>query len=656
MINYLLVPIVDNSKLSSIFLNVGCTYIGVTVISFSFMTFVTQINIERMPYGLFYYFSKDSTLLAYFISIFVLSLAFTSLNLFKLHDGVGYLILLGLIISFFIVFFLVKSYGRIFQLINPIEQLKFLLKMVLLDLSEWNREADSHSIKSEKDSFGINQKRLDFLNQNSHWLDKPYKALHFCNVYIRRYFTLGEKEICGQALGLIIVINQEYINVKGNTFYNHDNFINHNKEIDPFINETLEQMKRDIQFSISNKDEELAKVIIRTTSKLVDVYLKINYPNNRQSKNHASLASTYCDIFSVQFLNNGMWSALSESIDLLGSNASMLMPYDEAFILAIRDIENMAYRCLKLKKDSYFEKCILQLAELVLTSIKTNLNNNEHVLKVLQKSLFTLSMTCLSPTQNILLNPLENYYSVDPTKFLAQLGGTIHELNLVAKDQPDLNRIRQNILNWICNVYELDINLIGKSIELESEFLYIVFCWISSTIKYEIEIHYNKTETVSSLQKTSLILNKLIDMAETQFGFDTIYRYSLPKEITHIGLLLNNNQGNNTLFWAVIDGLIKWSLLSINNNFYQLFRQSYIGVLKLINNIPEEKSKLIEHLRSHLKAQKIKTKTFIGLSQEILTSLESSTSLQWATEYSISMEDIESIIKTINEINSSLKK
>ena len=67
--------------LQTLFLALGGAMIGAIAIAFSLIMFAMQINVERIPYGLFRKFSTDSKLLGLFVIVFFLAITIICLSL-----------------------------------------------------------------------------------------------------------------------------------------------------------------------------------------------------------------------------------------------------------------------------------------------------------------------------------------------------------------------------------------------------------------------------------------------------------------------------------------------------------------------------------------------------------------------------------------------
>lgn len=65
----------------ALFLNMGSALIGAAAIAFSLVMFAMQVNVERMPHGLFQTLSEDVRILAAFVSAFLLAIFVACISL-----------------------------------------------------------------------------------------------------------------------------------------------------------------------------------------------------------------------------------------------------------------------------------------------------------------------------------------------------------------------------------------------------------------------------------------------------------------------------------------------------------------------------------------------------------------------------------------------
>ena len=127
--------------LQTLFLALGGAMIGAIAIAFSLIMFAMQINVERIPYGLFRKFSTDSKLLGLFVIVFFLAITIICLSLISDTTWVTITALIATWSTIFIIVFFLVAYRRALILISPVEQLKILVIGTKKNLNLWSRAA-----------------------------------------------------------------------------------------------------------------------------------------------------------------------------------------------------------------------------------------------------------------------------------------------------------------------------------------------------------------------------------------------------------------------------------------------------------------------------------------------------------------------------------
>ncbi|MEI2431191.1 hypothetical protein RDV84_12840 [Lysobacter yananisis] len=289
----------DLAAIKSLFLNVGSASIGAAAIAFSIVLFAIQINVERMPQGLFRRLSSDRRLLGSFFFSFVVAVAITFLSLIPSAKYASAALLamcwgIGTMLGLFL-----YAYRRALSLINPIEQLKIVQSVVRNDLLAWGKRAlrmgplfelDPETQRRESQ---YDYARLSFFNDHPHWTRLAEDGVRTAVSYSRQYAQSGDYEVSQFAILSIVKINGAYVAAKGRTFFAHNGFIDEPRATDGFINSTLEQVKQSFQLALSRRDEQHINQTIRTFTGLAAVYTFIDYPQEGASRHHTNLAVGY---------------------------------------------------------------------------------------------------------------------------------------------------------------------------------------------------------------------------------------------------------------------------------------------------------------------------------------------------------------------------
>jgi len=114
--------------LRSLLLYVGSSLIGATAIIASLVLFAMQVNIERMPYGLFRRLSTDRKLLGAFALAFFLAIAVATLSIVINKMLLVYIMFVALCAILFILWLFRYTYLRALDIVNPRQQLGILVQ------------------------------------------------------------------------------------------------------------------------------------------------------------------------------------------------------------------------------------------------------------------------------------------------------------------------------------------------------------------------------------------------------------------------------------------------------------------------------------------------------------------------------------------------
>ena len=113
----------------SLILTIGGALIGAAAIAFSLIMFAVQVNVERMPHGVFRRLSADRKLLSAFTATFSLAIAIATLSMVPDTSWVAIAVFGAGWGTVLILILFLYAYRRALSLINPGKQLEFLVDM-----------------------------------------------------------------------------------------------------------------------------------------------------------------------------------------------------------------------------------------------------------------------------------------------------------------------------------------------------------------------------------------------------------------------------------------------------------------------------------------------------------------------------------------------
>lgn len=366
--------------LGSLILNTGSALIGATAIVTSLVLFAMQVNIERMPHGLFRRLSADPKLLGAFALAFLLAIGVATLSTFV--DRV-HLTRVVLAASWAIVFILTSfmyAYRRALVLINPLRQLGILIHDTRKELLTWARRAQrampllEHEEAASSTSSPLDSThdlaRTAFFQINNRWTNGAKRAIRHAMSFARRYAEQGDYEVSGAALNAVIGINAAYIESKGKTFYANNPFIDNPLSSDSLINDTLEHLRQNAQSGIARRDEQQIEQTLQTMAALVQVYLGIDYSGPYAVKSHAQLAAGYLASAVQAVVPHDMADVLLEGQRLMGRSAQYLLAHGDPNDIATLSEKIALIACTGCAKEDWADDLYQTEKELLLSAIK----------------------------------------------------------------------------------------------------------------------------------------------------------------------------------------------------------------------------------------------------------------------------------------------
>src|SRR5262249_47943717 len=108
----------------------------------SLVLFAMQVNIERMPYGLFRRLTEDWKLLLAFAMAFLAAIGIAVLSVFTEKSSLAWVVLFGAWGIVFILVLFLYAYKRALFLISPSRQLGIVLQGARNELRAWAKRAE----------------------------------------------------------------------------------------------------------------------------------------------------------------------------------------------------------------------------------------------------------------------------------------------------------------------------------------------------------------------------------------------------------------------------------------------------------------------------------------------------------------------------------
>lgn len=318
---------------ADLLLQMGAALIGATTIAFTLVMFAMQVNVERMPYGLFRRFSADPRLMGAFGLTFLLSISIAVASVVRSLPLVPWL-LFGLawatltILCLFLV-----AYRRALKLISPSEQLGFVVRSAQRDLAWWDRRAARaarrHPLKDPPPNSDRDHARIAFFLANRGWTEVARKAVEHAVAYARRYAEAGDYDVCLVALNGVVAIHRSYIRAKGLSFVPTSPFFEMPEIDDGFLTHSLEELRQYVDVALARADERQARLALEALAVLCGHYAAVDY-GRPQVMNHAHLAISYLTGAVQSVIPHGMTDVVMAGARHIGEASRGMIARDGA--------------------------------------------------------------------------------------------------------------------------------------------------------------------------------------------------------------------------------------------------------------------------------------------------------------------------------------
>ena len=459
-------------------LNVGSALIGATAIVASLVLFATQVNVERLPHGLFHRLSKDHKLLGAFGLAFILAIVITTLSTFIDHGKLAIVVIIALLAIVFILYLFLYAYGRALDLINPLQQLRRLRKTTCKELQAWTRRAqrmtpfleggeESKSIASLHVDSTHDLARMGFFSLATYWTDGAKRAIGHAMSFARHYAEQGDYEVSEAALNTIVVINAAYIKSKGKTFYI--------SETDSFIRDTLEHLRKNVQAANARRDEQQIEQTLQAMATLLEVYLDIDYSSTDATKSHANLAAEYLANAVQTVVPHNMADVLMEGQRLMGRCAGGILTRGNPANIATLSEKIALIACTGCVKEDYRPVTMEGMTQL--SNLMFNLliwpkgNDIRFTVREVRQNVALVVKSSLNVTDtnihSTLFGPYYSSTSIDCLHVKLMKWVNIHTLNY---DNADAQAFIHNLEKWADGLYQTEKELLLAAIEAKSQF------------------------------------------------------------------------------------------------------------------------------------------------------------------------------------------
>lgn len=483
------------AALRSLLSDTGAALIGATAIAFSLVVFAMQINVERMPHGLFRRLSSDKRLLGSFLGSFLAAIVVVATSLIPDGSWVAIAIFAALWGIVVILLLFLYAYRRALQLINPIEQLAIMSRAVQEELRKWKQLADKAAIllDDELQTSGVedgtelqfNASKSHFFQVNAHWTNAAGQAIHYAISYAKRFAEQGDYEVTEFAYERIMLINATYCAAKHGTFVGSNPLFEMPGTTDSFINSSLEQMRQTMQTALARGDERLAESTLRAIGGLYGVYLMIEYPRRDQTKYHAFLAAGYMGSAVESVIPHNMPDLMMEGIRLMGRASRLALDHTgpTEIVGTAEKIAILSYvGALKTNHQPVTLTAFEQLADITYDLLVKGKHDIRFPVRQLRSAVTAAAKrfletpeTPLSPQHSNALGPY--FSSTNVSSLRGKITSLANQLLEVPADNARAGEIIGNIATWADQIYDSQKELLLFALQKRSSFTFDVISW-----------------------------------------------------------------------------------------------------------------------------------------------------------------------------------
>lgn len=562
------------------FLTLGGALIGATAIAFSLIMFAMQVNVERMPHGLFRKFSSDMKLLGAFFSTFSLAAIIVGLSLIPDKSWVAPATVAAIWCSFLIILLFVLAYRRALSLISPTMQLSLLVADTKKNFKMWDRAIrrttpifrENANTKTEekeiRNKYDID--RVSYFQLHPNWTKSAEQAIFYCVTFSRRYAEQGDHEVSRSALNGILAINSLYIKTKGKTFFSNNYLINNPLASDSFLLNTLENLRQNVQIGISRKDEQFIEQNIQSLLHLTKLYLSIEYGETHAVRSHAHLVSGYMASAVESIVPHDMADVLMEGVSLLGHAARLIAAYDKPEHTATISEKIAFIACTGAVNKKYqpvSQVAVKQLAVLIFELLISKSRSVKYAIKKAREDVKLIAEMHLkipdSPLTSVHSSTLAPYYSGTSNDTL--MSWLTELTNAVLNASPDdetAKRIVGHIVDWADDLYQTEKELLLLAIDKRSQITFDLVHWIVHITKLLLAISssdvcddHHRAKLRRSAHWLIYVLSWIPDNEETIKYIET---YRIADNIFEAAVNAHNS-GCDTEAFEIRDLLLNWT-------------------------------------------------------------------------------------------------
>ena len=489
--------------------------IGATAIASSFVLFSTQVNVDRLPYGLFYRFSFDNKIFSAFALSFVAAIGGTALSLISDPSYASLLVVTEFAVVVIILRLLLLAYRRSLHLVNPLAQIRMIARRAEAELRRVERQIRWGFPSPGLGEGEIDSLRLAIFGANPGWDRNLRTAIDQTIAFARRAGERGDLTISAAALNSVLTLNESYVQVKGRTFFANNLLLENPLVSDGTINLTLESMRRLRESALQRGDEQQLEQILQTHAALVHTYLRIPYGRG-QSKSHALLAAGYLEkvieaALQRQLIDTAMGgirlvSAVAQKFLISGEPTEAVSSISKISVYGMLGGAGEAYRPLTLVSMEELRDTLIVMLRVDGIDISYPSRQIRSAISEISTSFLQTSDMALTSNHSFYLGPFYSSTSLD--SFRSKMTILVNALQSTS-DAKSADAISRNLGIWSDGLYREQKGLLLDAITRRSHFAFDMIHWVTGVtelLMFASKAPHTNAFTSSKLEKNALWL------------------------------------------------------------------------------------------------------------------------------------------------------
>jgi hypothetical protein len=561
-------------------LQLGSSLLGATAIVASLVLFAMQVNVERLPHGLFRRLSTDRRLLTSFAVSFVASILVACLPLVTPIELAEWATISAILLTLVVLRLFLAAYRRSLKLINPVEQLRIVIGDVTSALKTWSNQAGWSTAALPPripdrppnpliDS-SVDTKRAAFLLRNNWGSVVVRRGLDHCVAVNGRTASQGDYRVANDALNALIRINAAYIQAKGKTFFAQNGFIDVPYSTDPVINHSLEQLKRQFRFAVGRRDEEHVNMLLEAYGDLAALYAEIDYGRPEADPWHANLAIGYLQNDIRSTIPQNLPDSLMQGVRVLGRCAMVLLNRGAAkeIVSIVNELGPIAAAMI-LREDHrpVAVTATEQIADLTYHMINTGVWDPGYAFEEIGSSVKMVAVVAMDQPSNgfksvpsYVLGPYFSYHDTSLRSRLKQLANAL--LNLSGEDEK-AKKCVANLHQWAKRTQPIAKDILVLAIDKRSKFTYEILHWVGDIVEVllaaasaPVSNEYFGSELRKLAERWALMLSRIPDDGESIDCASTWSATSVMFEIAGAASKWHSEE----VYEAAQRNLLRWAL------------------------------------------------------------------------------------------------